>query len=651
MAFLIVFGFLPITNWIPGGHVVPDHFEHVREWLISVILALGVGMLLAVLSRRVTGLWRPGFFDPVVRAAHAQPGRTALLLGVGALAMYAVIAQVAFSARPLLIDEVVQVWQGRVLASGRLWSPTPDFPEFTSVLHLVDHEGRRFGQFPMGGSAMLAPGAFLRAEWLTGPLFGAVSAMLAWMVFRRIEPRAAVALSAALLFALSPFTAFMAGSHMNHATALTWLMLAMLGLAWATGSGSPHWGYGLLCGLGLGMAATIRPLDAMAFGAPAGAWLFWRAGRSRQFTHLLASGVGVLIPTGLLLAANHLTTGHAFVFGYDVLWGSGVGLGFHQPPWGPVHTPARGIEQISLYLSSLQAYLLEAGMPALLPIIVALALHGRLQAFDRYLLLASGLLLFGYAGYWHDGFYLGPRFVYSLIPVLVLWLARLVSAIGARGGELAFRATAFAIVPVGLTALFHGVPQRLNEYRQIPRGMDREAEALLEQAGVSDGVVLVRGTWGDEVQARLIGAGVRRRDVERAYRNTDICVLDRAMLELEEAILPPDSALRVLEPLMGDSGRLVWQVGLSPDPTVRFLPGTTYSARCQSRLADDQTGPISYLPFFLASRPGATFMRDLRERNEVVVDQRGSRAFHRLLVVPRDSGRALGLFTLHQDSL
>ena len=95
-----------------------------------------------------------------------------------------------------------------------------------------------------------------------------------------------------------------------------------------------------------------------------------------------------------------------------MLWGRAHDLGFHATPWGPVHTPARGLELINLYFLRLQTYFLETAAPALIPMTVALALTRRLRAFDRYLLAASLLLVGLYAAYWHDGFYLGPRFMY-----------------------------------------------------------------------------------------------------------------------------------------------------------------------------------------------------------------------------------------------
>ena len=63
-----------------------------------------------------------------------------------------------FSGRPLLIDEMVQIIQARIFASGALWLPAPAHPEFTSSMHLIDG-GKLYGQFPAGGPAMLALGA------------------------------------------------------------------------------------------------------------------------------------------------------------------------------------------------------------------------------------------------------------------------------------------------------------------------------------------------------------------------------------------------------------------------------------------------------------------------------------------------------------
>jgi hypothetical protein len=57
-----------------------------------------------------------------------------------------VVARVVFDGRPLLIDEIVQVLQARMYASGHLSVPTDSAPEFFSILHVVDTGLRTYSQ-------------------------------------------------------------------------------------------------------------------------------------------------------------------------------------------------------------------------------------------------------------------------------------------------------------------------------------------------------------------------------------------------------------------------------------------------------------------------------------------------------------------------
>src|SRR5690606_34675171 len=137
-----------------------------------------------------------------------------------------------FSGRPLLIDEIVQVLQARDLAAGRLTHEYPGPAAFFSILHEVELDGRVFGQYPIGGPAMLVPGVLSGATWLVGPLAGALSVWLFWLLLRAAEPMASARFRLATtgLFAVAPFAAFMFGSHMNHATVLPWLLAATVAL-------------------------------------------------------------------------------------------------------------------------------------------------------------------------------------------------------------------------------------------------------------------------------------------------------------------------------------------------------------------------------------------------------------------------------------
>src|SRR3954471_3673645 len=155
----------------------------------------------------------------------------------------------------------------------------------------------------------------------------------------------------------------------------------------------------------------------------------------RMIVTLLTSHVGVAISVGLMLWFNARTTGAPMLFGYEALWGKGHELGFHAAPWGVAHTPARGLELVSLYFLRLQTYLFETPTPSLVAAIVALLLVPALRRLDGVLLAGSAMLVALYFAYWHDGFYLGPRFYICLLPALALWSARAFPEWRARWGR------------------------------------------------------------------------------------------------------------------------------------------------------------------------------------------------------------------------
>jgi len=634
---LTVFGFLPIVNWIPGGHAAAWYGPLTGDWIRDGILVIGAGVLLAMASRKVVALWRPGWFVPVAEAAGRHPFRTALILGLSALGLYGFVSHAVLSAKPLLIDEIIQVWQARVLASGHLSLPSPVFPEFSSAMHLVEHQGRVFGQFPIGGPAMLTLGSLVGAEWIVGPVFGAVSVVLAWLLFREVSDRPGVALGGTILFMVAPFTVFMAGSHMNHVTTLTWLLVAMLGLVGVVRGGGL--GAGLVTGIGFGVAATIRPVDALAFALPGGLWLAHQAWSRRAVGPLLASGIGVVIPIGLLLASNAATTGEPFLFGYTVLWGSAHDLGFHATPWGEVHTPLAGLELVSLYFLRLQQYFLEAPFPALLPAVVALGLSPRLSAFDRYLLVTGGLLVGLYFAYWHDGFFLGPRFMYPLLPLLALWSARSLPVVRQRtNGGMAYRVWCFAALAAVPLALQQTVTIRASQYASGLQTMRFDADGVARAKGIRGGLIRVRESWGAEVMVRMWAAGISRGESEMLYRRIDTCLLDQALGEAERAGLSGPAVRERIAPLLVDSARVMSST-LSPDFTERMLPGARYPPACMARLRRDAEGFSLFAPFLLAGEDGNQYVRDLADREAQFLEVAAGRPMYLLTPVGPRAGR------------
>jgi hypothetical protein len=648
---LALLGFLPIANWIPGGRSIPTWENLVGGWWSGTLIVAGFAGVIAILARKLPAF--PGAGVPARLAASfaAAPRRSSAAIALVALGVYLTVAQTVFAARPLLIDEVAQVFQARIYADGALALPAPPHPEFFSALQIVNHGGKVFSQYPPGGPAMLAIGALVSAEWIVVPLFGAASVLLFSALIRRIEPRPGVRLAAITLFAFAPFIVFMSGSHMNHVTGLTWLLLGMLGLARVMETSSPRHADALLLGLGFGVAATIRPLDAAAFAAPAGVWFLVHAMRHRAWVSLLGAGLAVAAPIGVLLYVNAYTTGSPLRFGYSAYYGPEVGLGFHRTPWGELHTPLWGIELLNIYFVRLQSYFLELPIPSLLPALAALALTRRLSAFDRYLIVAAALLCGLYFAYWSDGFYLGPRFLYATLPMLTLWTCRAIPLIGGRLGP---GWTQWALVPAIVIALGLGLatelPRRVREHRSRLTTMRWDADAAARRAGIRGAVVLVRESWGAQLIARMWAAGVRPNIAEQVYRRTDACVLERTLDVIEHERYRDRAAEAMLQPLVADSARLV-PSPYTADPSNRFLPGSGYTEECLRRLGEDRRGVTLFLPLVLAGRDGVVYARDLHGRDSLLLEGYPDRPVYLLRPSSSELGAVPGFEPLDRDSL
>jgi hypothetical protein len=653
---LLIFGFFPVANWIHGGRDWPRYGSDLDGWLAGSTIALGVGVLFFMLSRRSKRLWRDDALDPVIQLWVNRPRLTTALLVFASLVLYALSARWVFDGRALLVDEVAQLFQARVFASGRIAGVLDPAPELFSALHLVERDGHVFSQFPPGGPAVLAIGVLLGAVWIAVPLCGAIAVWCFAAFTRGVEAeRPGVSLLASLLFAFAPYMVFMSGSQMNHVPTLLGVCAALLALERAAMPGASARRRSLLaaaCGLSLGFAATVRPVDAAAFALPIAALLLWRAVHDRrEIAPLLASGIGIAVPIGLMLWFNARTTGAPLLFGYEALWGKGHELGFHAAPWGVAHTPARGLELVSLYFLRLQTYLFETPIPSLTAAIVALLLVPALRRLDGVLLAGSAMLVLLYFAYWHDGFYLGPRFYVCLLPALALWSARAYPEWRARWGRGAsYRILTSASVVSLVIALGLMAPLRAREYRSGLKTMRWDVDAAARHAGVRNAVVFVRESWGAQLMVRLWARGLSHAEAQALYHFVDACALERGLDSLER-IGGRDSVARlVMLPLLADSARVV-RSPFSVDSTERFLPGAPYGPRCMRRVQEDRDGFTVYLPFLVADGENVIYARDLHARDSVLLARYPTRTVY-LVRPPSDSEGVLPRFwPVSRDSL
>ena len=652
---VFVFGFLPVMNWVPGGYEDPAFGVMLTEWVSGTAIALGGGLVLAILLRRARLPWEhDGLALPDERSAGARAGRILpVVLPLAALGLYLAVARVVFSGQPLYLDETVQAIQAKIFASGRLWLPAPKWPEFFYTLHFVIRDGRMFSHYPPGHPAMLALGAVFGATWIVGPCFGAASVALFGSFARRADPNRAVAIAATAIFAFAPFVLFMSGSHMNHVTELTWTLAGVAGLAAAMTSDSPRPWMAFASGIGFGMAATVRPGDAFAFALPAGLWYLGRALREpRRWADALASGAGVAVPMLAMMWVNLHTTGGALLFGYVLLWGKGHGVGFHAAPWGPPHTPGRGAELVNLYFQGLQRFMFETPVPSLLPAVGALALTRRLSALDRYLLASSGILVGLYFAYWGEGFFLGPRFFYSLAPVVALWTARLPGAVRDRFGRgFAHRVTLGALAVSALVALGWSVPSRWHRYSGDFAAERWDVARQARAAGIHDALVLVRDPWLGQLMARMWTLGVSHPATETLFRSIDACRLEEALTRLERENVRGDAAKDTLWAMIGDASR-VKPVTMQPRVEVYIQEGATWTPRCLERLGRQRAGSMAIIPALLPmNADGNVYARDLRDRDTLLLNAYPTRPVFLLAPTSRDPSAKPQFSRVSRDSL
>ena len=628
---VLLLSLLPVATLVPGGSESSTWRLQVEEWGFGTAIVVGLAFVAAIFWRRL-GRTRDATREPAW-SRHAPV--IACLLATASFALSVSVADGIAGRRSMQIDEVAQTMQARTFADGRLTADTPAPLEFFATQHMLYTPRGTFSQFPPGGPAAIALGILAGAEWLVGPAF-ALLALLAWGAWLRTtgEPRGTALLAFALV-ALSPFAFFMGGTRMNHVPTAALVLGASAALAAVARPDTSRRARLLLalaCGLGYGLAATVRPLDAAAFAIPGAAWLLSlafrdlrrpAAEREGRLADLLLSGVGVAAPLAFLLWFNARTTGEPLLFGYQLLWGKAHDMGFHPAPFGAPHTPARGLEMVALYLFQLQRNFLETPVPSLLAALGAWVLVRRTTAADRYLLAGALLTLLAYWAYWHEGYFLGPRFLYPLVPVLALWTARFPALVRERlhrdgRPSPAWPPLAAAMLVSGAIAALYTVPMRWMQYRETFGVFRWNAADAASSAGVRNALVLVRDGWESQLVVRQWALGIPHAQPELYYRTIDACRLDQALSMLERTRASSATAERHLRALTADSLQ-VRLVRLESGANVRVQPGVRYGATCRQRVAEIERGIVALAPILAQPAHGNVYARDLHARDTLLL--------------------------------
>jgi hypothetical protein len=275
--------------------------------------------------------------------------------------------------------------------------------------------------------------------------------------------------------------------------------------------------------------------------------------------------------------------------------------------------------------------MLEAPLPAVGIIVAGLLFLRKESRWDRLLIALVLVQLIGYAAYWHEGDFRGPRFLFSVVPALVILLVRAPFVV-AEATHGAARRAALLVLPLCVlfawTASFtdNSVPGRIRGYRRASPVGRVDPDSLARSAGLRHALVFVNESFEARSLRRLWAFGIPRSDALRLVVSVNPCALRRAIMDEPDSVLSPDA-------------RLV-RIGAR---AMSFNGDDRELSACTSDLLNGGDGVASYAPFFPANTIGANgrvagdvvYALDMGDRDEVLRARFGDRSWYRF--GPHDS--------------
>jgi hypothetical protein len=486
--------------------------------LIYGVVARDAG-LFALLSVRTTALWRLSHQElssMFWKLTLLLPGAVAIAAGLAASGIGPRASRIfawrgypaalpavtfvllllsvlfVFRATEVTHDERVYMYQAETLLAGRLWNPPPPVPEVFDNPFILHLPGKTVGKYQPGHPLVLAAGTLLGSPYVLTVLMSTLMIPLVIAISRKLYADRPTALLAGTLLGFSPFFLGMSSSLLSHPTCAFFLALTIfLTLQWTEERpGRMLLARGLAAGLAFGVAFNVRPLTAVAFGAPLGVFVVYRlrsrgTGRGAWIGGFLLGSLSLL---ALTLLYNRSITGHALLFPYE-LYDSEDHIGIHTRyllnPSQLLFTPALNFARLNLILF---------GMPASLAFAGLYLLRRRPGAAD---ILCYGIVLSVAAAYfffWSPGFNdLGPAYYYEMtIPLVILsargmfWLRDVAAARFPSSGTFV---SWFCLTSACLAAVFV-VPERALYLSRLTAEVEKPYE-FIDRSQVHHAVVFL----------------------------------------------------------------------------------------------------------------------------------------------------------------
>ncbi|MBC8507458.1 MAG: glycosyltransferase family 39 protein [Anaerolineales bacterium] len=249
--------------------------------------------------------------------------RIALFLSILAFIITAWISTNIFQGLPHLEDEYAYVWQAQAIAGGKFILSSPPESDQFFVPFVIDHNGQRFGKYPLGWPVVLSIGERLGLRWMVNPLLAGLAVWLTYRLGKKILGELC-GLFAAGLTLTSPIFLMRSGMLLSHpwglvlsaAFALTWLEVV------DQQNDTRRWLPSLGAGFALGVFALSRPLTALGVALPFaihGLILLWRGSPTIR-RRVLTVGIVALVVGSLHFLWQHSLTGNPLRNPYTLWW-------------------------------------------------------------------------------------------------------------------------------------------------------------------------------------------------------------------------------------------------------------------------------------------------------------------------------------------
>lgn len=415
--FMLLLGFFVLI--LTPGQSGNDTVEWVASFILFISRALplmGLVTLVAIAGR--FPLWR-NFFKPFEWWFRKPASIQILMVSCAVLGITASMAYFGYRCLPRVDDGVVNVFQARIFASGSLSLPPPPdsmaFRQFGMI-----QEPRWIGQFPPGTPALFALGLYAGVICFINPILSSLTVLPLFRIARRLFDSKTASLSI-LIFMASPFIPIVGGSFRNHA-------LTLFLLAWSTALflQNPRTSTSMvLSGFFCGLAFLARPYTVFLWCGGFMAALLITDHRS-FLKHLPGFSIGAV--PGIILTVLYTLeqTGGRLVSPPVYLHGELFDIGFGARMMGD-HTFLRAVSYTMTRIEALSRMILGWPVPVIvLPLALVVAgIRDLVKRSDLFIMLLPPIaLVVGYALFWCLEFTHGPRFLYSILILLIPLIAR-----------------------------------------------------------------------------------------------------------------------------------------------------------------------------------------------------------------------------------